>query len=396
MKDALEDIRVIDLSRHMSGPYAGAILADFGAEVIRVERPGGDEDRHFGFKAPSGDTWSFANRARNKKAVTINLRHAEGRKLIKGLVRKSDVVLENFAFRDKKKLGFDYETLKKINPGIILASVSAFGLSGPNVERVGFDPIAQAESGAMSMNGFPGGPPTRSATPWVDYATAIHTAFGIVTALRFRDITGKGQELDICLADVAGALMAVHGIYTEFEQEGIERPQMGNMSPYAYANTLEAQDGWVFISLTRDGIWKRFLKHAEMEHLAQDPRFLTDEDRANNRDMLEGIVAPWAKDKTVDEIIALMEKAVVPCARVNSISQAFSEKQLWERGILLDMEHEGNGKMATLGVVVKCSGSPGAVRRGMPLVGQHNREIFQGLLGYAGQDLERLKQDGVI
>lgn len=396
MNGALEDIRVIDLSRHLSGPYAGAILADFGAEVIRVERPGGDEDRHFGYEAPSGDTWSFANRARNKKAVTINLSHPEGREIIERLIKRSDVVLENFAMRDKKKLGFDYDTLKKINPRIILASVSAFGLTGPNVERVGFDPIAQAESGAMSFNGFPGTPPTRAAVPWVDYSTAIYTAFGIVMALRHRDKTGKGQVLDICLADVAAALVAVHGIYTEFEKEGIERPRMGNMSPYAWANTIQAKDGWVFISLTRNGIWKRFLRAAEMENLAQDLRFSSDEQRARNRDELEKIISLWAKNKTVGEIVATLEKAVVPCARVNTIKQAFNERQLWDREILLNMEHGGNGKMATLGVVVKCSETPGVVKRGMPLVGQHNREILQGLLGYTDQDFQSFEQEGII
>jgi crotonobetainyl-CoA:carnitine CoA-transferase CaiB-like acyl-CoA transferase len=396
MHGALEDIRVIDLSRHLSGPYAGAILADFGAEVIRVERPGGDEDRHFGYEAPSGDTWSFANRSRNKKAVTINLRHPQGKSILDELIKRSDVVLENFASRDKKKLGLDYDSLKKINPRIILASVSAYGLTGPNAQRVGFDPIAQAESGSMSLNGFPGNPPTRAGVPWVDYSTAIYAAFGIVMALRHRDRTGKGQVLDICLADVAAALVAVHGIFTEFEKEGIERPQMGNMSPYAYANTFQAEDGWVFISLTRDGIWKRFLKTAEMESLEQDPRFSSDEQRARNRDELDKIITPWVKKKTVEEIITTLEKAFVPCARVNTIKQAFHEKQLWDREVLLNMEHERNGKMATLGVVVKCSETPGAVKRGMPLVGQHNREIFQELLGYQDEDLNEFEREGVI
>jgi len=396
MKSVLEDIRVIDLSRHMSGPYASSILADFGAEVIRVERPGGDEDRHFGYQAPTGDSWSFANRARNKKAVTINLRHPRGKAILEQLIERSDVVLENFAMRDKKKLGLDYDSLKRINPKIILASVSAYGLTGPNVQRVGFDPIAQAESGAMSFNGFPGNPPTRNALPWVDYATAIYTAFGVMLALRNRDRTGKGQVVDLALADVAAALVAVHGIYTEFEKEGIERPQLGNMSPYAYANSFQAKDGWVFISLTRDGIWRRFLEAAGMESIARDPRFDSDEQRARNRDDLDKIIAPWVEKKTVDEIITILEKAVVPCARVNSVKQAFHERQLWDREILLDMEHHGIGRMATLGVVVKCSETPGKIRRGAPLVGQDNEEIYKNLLGYKNEDILTLKKETII
>lgn len=396
MKAVLEDIRVIDLSRHMSGPYAGAILADFGADVIRVERPGGDEDRHFGHEAPSGDTWSFANRTRNKRAITVNLKHPDGRKIMEQLIKHSDVVLENFAMRDKEKLGFDYETLKKINPRIILASISAFGLTGPNVERVGFDPVAQAESGAMSFNGFPGTPPTRAAVPWVDYSTAIHTAFGIVSAIRHRDRTGKGQVLDVCLADVAAALVAVHGIYTEYEKEGLERPQMGNRSPYAYANTFEAKDGWVFISLTREGIWKRFLKAADMESLADDLRFNSDESRARHSNVLDKTIAPWIHKHSGKEVIEILEKAFVPCALVNTIQQAFNEKQIWDREILVNMEHEQNGKMATLGVVVKCSETPGTIRRGMPLVGQHNKEILKDLLGFKDDDLKKFIQEGAI
>jgi len=396
MKCVLEDIRVIDLSRHMSGPYCSSILADFGAEVIRVERPGGDEDRHYGYRAPSGDSWAFINRTRNKKGVTLNLRSPRGKAIFEQMVERSDVVLENFAVRDKKKLGLDFDSLTKINPKIILASISAYGLTGPNVHRVGFDPIAQAESGAMSFNGYPGNPPTRSAVPWVDYSTAIYTAFGVMVALRHRDRTDIGQVVDVSLADVASGLVAAHGIYTEFEKEGIERPQLGNMSPYAYADSFRAKDGWVFISLTRDGIWRRFLKVAGIESLDQDPRFDSDEKRVRNRNDLDKVITPWVEKKTVDEIISILEKSFVPCARINSIKQAFRARHLWEREILFDMEHDGVGKVATLGVVVKCTETPGKIRRGGPQVGQDNENIYKGLLGYKDEDLSKLKQDGII
>ncbi|MGA2463239.1 MAG: CoA transferase [Thermodesulfobacteriota bacterium] len=396
MKSVLQGIRVIDLSRHMSGPYCSSLLADFGAEVIRVEQSGGDEDRRFGYLAPTGDSWAFLNRMRNKKSITMNLTHPMGKKMLSQLVEYSDVLLENFSVRDKKKLGLDFDSLKKVNPRIVLASISAYGLTGPNINRVGFDPIAQADSGAMSLNGLPGDPPTRAAVPWVDYSTAIYAAFGVMLALMHRNRTGKGQVVDVCLADVAAGLMALHGIYTEFEKEEIERQQMGNMSPYAYANSFKAKDGWVFISLTRDGVWRRFLKAAGIESLSDDPRFKSDEQRARNREYLDKIIKPWVEKKTAGEIVALLEKAAVPCGRVNTVKQAFHERQLKDREILLDMEHNGIGKVSTLGVVVKLSEVPGKIFRGAPLVGQDNEEILKTLLGYRDEDLLKFKQEGII
>jgi crotonobetainyl-CoA:carnitine CoA-transferase CaiB-like acyl-CoA transferase len=395
MSGVLKGIRVIDLSRHISGPYCSSLLADMGAEVIRVERPGGDEDRRFGYLSPSGDSYAFVNRMRNKKAITLSLDHLEGKEIFEKLVKSSDIILENFAMRDKEKLGLNFESLRKIKPSVILASISAFGSSGPNTQRIGFDPIAQAISGVMSFNGFPGNPPTRTAAAWVDYAAAIHTAFGILLALRHRDNTGKGQAVEVALADVAAGLVALHGIYTEFEKLGMERPQMGNVSPYAYANSFQARDGWIFISLTRDGVWRRFLKAAGMEDIAQDPRFTSDWERSKNREALDEIITPWVRSKTLQEIISILQKAGVPCARINTIPQAFSEPQYREREILINAEHPVIGSLSTLGVIIKLSETPGHVTRGAPLVGQDNDQIYRNL-GYTELELTRFKQIGII
>lgn len=396
MYSVLDGIRVIDLSRHISGPYCSSLLADMGAEVIRVELPGGDEDRHFGYLSPTGDSYAFVNRMRNKKAITLNLSNPEGKEIFKRLVKKSDIVLENFAMRDREKLELNFESLKKIKPSIILASISAFGLNGPNKHRIGFDPIAQAISGSMIFNGFPGNPPTRTAAAWVDYAAATHTAFGILLALRYRDQTKKGQVVDVALADVAAGLVALHGVYTEYEKMGIERPQTGNSSPYAFANLFQAHDGWIFISLTRDGVWKRFLKVAGMEEINNDPRFSSDWERAQNSEALNEIIAPWIAKKKVEEIVSLLGKAGVPCARINTIPQAISEPQYRDREILIDMEHPGCGIMNSLGIVVKFSETPGNIKRGAPLVGQNNEEVYKDILGYTDQQFLRFKHKGVI
>jgi len=392
----LDGIRVTDLSRHISGPYCSSLLADMGAEVIRVELPGGDEDRRFGYLSPSGDSYAFANRMRNKKAITLNLRTPDGRDIFERLVKNSDIVLENFAMRDRERLGMNFESLNRVKPSIILASISAFGLSGPNRHRIGFDPIAQAISGSMAFNGFPGNPPTRTAAAWVDYAAATHTAFGILVALRHRDRTGQGQVVDVALADVAAGLVALHGIYTEFEKLGVERPQTGNRSPYAFADSFRARDGWAFISLTRNGVWKRFLKVAGMEELGHDPRFDSDWNRSKNSDALNEIIAPWVAQKSVEEIISLLGKGGVPCARINTVDQAFSEPQYRDREILVDMVHPGTGTVSTLGIAVKLSATPGNIGRGAPLVGQDNEEVYRDLLGYTDEEISRFRQEGVI
>jgi len=396
MESALEGIKVLDLSRHIAGPYCSSLLADMGAEVIRIEVPGGDSDRRIGYLSPTGDSYAFINRMRNKKAITLNLRKDEGKEIFRRLVEKADIVLENYAVKDKERLGLTFESLLQINPSIILASVSAFGLTGPNTERIGFDPIAQAMAGALTINGFPGDPPVRSAVAWVDFATATHTAYGILLALRYRDHTGKGQRVDVSLADVAAGLMAIHGIYTEYEKTGVERPQTGNMSPYSFSDTFQARDGWVFISLTRDGVFKRFLRAAGMEETGSDPRFGSDWKRAQNKDALYRLIAPWVEDKRAAEVVSILERAKVPCSEINSVKKAFSEPQYRDRDILMDVEHPGAGKLSTLGTLVKLTETPGKIKSGTPPVGQNNEEIYKDLLGLTDLEFSGLKRDNII
>jgi crotonobetainyl-CoA:carnitine CoA-transferase CaiB-like acyl-CoA transferase len=188
----------------------------------------------------------------------------------------------------------------------------------------------------------------------------------------------------------------LHGIYAEYEKEGVDRPQMGNRSPYAYANSFQAEDGWVFVSITRNGVWRRFLKAAGMEEVGKDPRFKSDWERSRNSDPLDELITPWISSKKVEEIISLLEKAGVPCARVNTISQACSEPQYREREIFVDMEHGGTGKIPTLGVILKLSETPGNIRKGAPAVGEDNGFVYRELLGYEDSELVQLKQEGII
>lgn len=398
MNSPLEGTRVLDLSHHISGPYCGAILADMGAEVIRIEVPGGDPERIYGPLSPRGDSYIYVNRARNKKTITLNLRNEKGQEIFKRLVEKSDIVLENNTLRDKQRLGLNFESLSKINGSIIIASISAFGLTGPNKNRTGFDPTAQSMAGLMSFNGFPGDPPIRTAVAWVDYATALHMACGILLALRYRDVTGKGQTVDVCLADIAAGLGALHGVYTEYEQLGIERKQSGNVSPYSFSDTFEAKDGgWVFISLTRNSIFNRFIKTLGIEdEIDGDPRFESDMKRMENNKALYEVIAPWVAERTVPEVVSALEAAKVPCSVVNTVGQAFSEPQFNEREILVDIEHKGAGKMKTLGTLIKLSESPGKIKCGAGIIGQDNTEIYKNFLGLSETEISALQEEGVI
>lgn len=395
MKSILDDIRVLDMGRFLAAPYCGQLLADMGAEVIRIERPDGEWDRTLGaYPSPNGDTYQFIARARNKKCITLDSRTPNGRELLSELVKRSDVVLENFGNEAKKAMGVDYETLKRVNPRIILTSVSAFGLNGPYASRLGMDGVAQAMSGAMSCSGFPGNPPTKSHVSWVDYATATHAALATVSALRHRDRTGEGQLIDISLFDVAVNCVTLQGMAGEYQAAGLLRPQMGNGSAAGYSDCVRAKDGWVMF-ITHGTIWRRFLKVIGMETLSSDPRFQADT-RAKHHEELSRIVSPWFADRTADEIVQRMEVIGVPCGRVNNIAEMMADPQVMARDMLIEVEHVPGEKVAAGGVVLKFSETPGRVQRGAPLLGQHNEEIYCGLLGFTPQQLMEMERQKVV
>jgi len=395
MRLILDGIRVLDLGRFLAAPYCSLLLADMGAEVIRIERPGGEWDRTLGaYPAPNGDTYMFMSRARNKKCITLDFHTPRGREILGELVRLSDVVIENFGTGAKKAIGVDYESLKQFNPKIILTSVSAFGLNGPYARRLGMDGVAQAMSGAMSCSGFPGSPPTKLHASWVDYSTATHAALGTVLALYHRDRTGMGQMLDVSLFDVAVNCITLQGMVGEYKMAGLLRPQMGNGSAAGYSDCLKAKDGWVMF-ITHGTIWRRFLKLIDMPELADDPRF-KEQERAKHHEELGRIISPWFAERSVKEIIDLMENANVPCGVVNSVADVIDDPQVKAREMLVDVEHVPGTMIPAGGVVIKLSETPGQIKRGAPLLGQDNSEIYRELLGFTEQQLAELKTDKII
>ncbi len=400
MKRVLDDIRVLDFGRFIAGPYCGMMLADMGAEVIRIERPGGEEDRTIGLIGPNGQNMSYPSYARNKTGITLNLMNKEdekSRKVLADLVKTVDVVLYNFSPNAAKLMGLTYEELVAIKPDIIVAAVSSYGSTGPYRNRVGFDFLAQAMSGAMALGGFPDLPPQRSHLPFCDFSTALNATIGILLALRHRDQTGEGQMVDLALLQTAVSFTAPQ--ISEAEVLGRLRPRVGNRAPYLGPSDLyKCKDGYVFIATIMDTLWQRLAKAIGHEELLDDPDLHNDLGRYENREKIDPLVAEYTASHTTDEVIAVMEENRIPCARYLELDEVSKDPHVQERGMIeyIDMEEPGLENIPVCGIPIKLSKTPGRVDRRAPRVGEHNREIYQDLLGYSDEDLDELEESGVI
>ncbi|RLC70785.1 MAG: CoA transferase, partial [Chloroflexi bacterium] len=394
MAKPLEGIRVLDLCRYLAGPFCCLLLAGMGAEVIKIDRPGGEPDRMLGPFAPNGQNFGTLSLARNKKSITLNLRSARGMEIFRGLVKRSDIVTDSFSPTAKQALGLDYPTIREINPAIIAASISGFGQYGPYSERRCFDPIAQAMSGAMSMCGFPGDPPTRCQVPYVDFSTGLYAALGILLALRHREKTGRGQEVDISLMDTALSFTA-HAL-AEYKLLGEKYEQIGNHSRYNASDLFRAKDGWVFISLVSNPLWQRFLQATGMEELQSDPRFSDDLARYQNRDVLDPIIGGWVAQRTVKEAMDILEKVGVPCGPVKAVTELLDDPHVQARETVVDVDCPQIGKVPLFGMAIKLSETPGDLKTPAPLLGEHNEEVYCGLLGFGREELAELEREKVI
>ena len=396
MEKVLTGVRVLDFSRWFAGPYTATLLAAMGAEVIRVERPAGEEERNFGPYAPNGESMLTLVTLQNRRGITLDPLSDKGRGIVEQLVRKSDVVLHSYVSGSPEESLLSYDSLTQFNPAIIVAKVSGFGSTGPYAQRPCFDTIAQALSGAMSYTGFPETAPTRSGYAWVDFSTGSHTALGIMFALYHRQRTGKGQFIDVALLDVAVSCVAGLAVAAEYKVSGIIRGRQGNASYYNFTNCLRAKDGWVMLGTSGNPIWRRFLRAIGREDFKEDPRFKNDRLRYENRQAIQSVVEEWLKDKTVDEAIKILEQARVPCSRVNNIAEMVNDPQVAAREMLIGLEYPGIGQVPLPGVVIKMSGTPGAIERPAPVAGEHNEEVYSSLLGFTPEQLQQLKAEGVI
>jgi crotonobetainyl-CoA:carnitine CoA-transferase CaiB-like acyl-CoA transferase len=397
MTKALEGIRVLDFGRVIASAYCGTLLADMGAEVIKVERPGGEFDRKLGPFTPGGRAIVYdLITPRNKKSITLNTRHPRGLKLLDDLVKHTNIIISGFTPRGNKIMGLEYERLKQINPGIILVAISGYGQKGPYADRPAFDAIAQAESGAMSYTGFPGGPPTRAAAPYADFSTAILGAFGAVLALRHQERTGTGQLVDVCLLDSAFVCVAGMGVVAEYTMLDHIRQPVGNHSFYNFTDGFEAKDGWVMISVIGNEIWHRFAGLLEREDWVTDERFRDDNRRYLNRDLIRPVVSGWVADHTASEVVEMLEKQRVPCGRVNTAEDIVNDPHIKAREMLIHMPDSETGTVPMPGIPVKLSETPGKIETRAPDLGEHNEAVYGQLLDLSREELESMENAGII
>ena len=387
MAGCLDGIKVLDLGRYQAGPRCAMVLGDLGAEVIKVEAPGGDESRGLG-----SVYWSVYNRG--KKSITLNLRSAQGIAILKSLVPKVDMLLQNFRPGVMDSMGLGYDVLKQLNRGLILINVSGFGQEGPYRDRPAYDPIGQAMSGLMGFTGFPDGPPIMTNSPIIDRITALHATIGALGALHRRDMTGEGQALDVCLLDTGYTLMEIP--IAQYLLSGKEPQRRGNApGGLAPCNTYQAKDGWVYILAVPQHMWGRFCRGIGREDLIDDEHYSSIPGRASHADEVNALVEGWIKDKTVAEVVQILEQAEVPVGPVHSISQAAQDPHLWERKMLVEIEDKEKGKTYVPGLTVKFSDTPGKIGP-IPQPGEHNSQVYCEWLGHAEADMTRWREEGVI
>jgi crotonobetainyl-CoA:carnitine CoA-transferase CaiB-like acyl-CoA transferase len=390
----LAGIRVIDFGRFIAGPYCAMLLADMGADVVRVDRRQGSEDRYTGPVTEDGEGGGFISINRNKRSLTLDTSKPGASEIIAKLVKGSDVVVANLPVAVLRKMGLDYETLRALNRGIILARISTFGPDGPYANRLGFDTIAQAMSGAMSLTGFPGAP-IRDIVPFEDYGTALHTAFGVMVALYHRARTGEGQVVDGSL--LATGVTYMQALLAERNIKGIERRQQGNAGFYsAPADTYRTRDGWVVVQTIGGDMFARWARLVGREELVGDPRFGDDLSRADNRETLTEAMSAWLATRTTAEAIAELQAARVPAGPVLGLDDVLEDPQVKARELLKYVEYPGASKPVPLAnTAVRLSATPGCIRHRAPKLGEHTCEVLREL-GYSDSDVGALRAAGVV
>jgi len=396
----LEGVRVIELGQLLAGPFAGRLLGDLGAEIIKVEPPGKpDPIREWGKARYEGRSLWWPVQSRNKKCVTLNLRHEKGQALLLRLVEHADVVIENFRPGTLEKWGLGYDRLSEINPRIVLARVSGYGQTGPYAERAGFASVSEAMGGIRYISGFPGQPPPRMHISLGDSLAGMFAAQGILSALYWRDALGGGlgQVVDVSLMESSFALL--ESTVPEYDRLGIVRgPQGTNLKGVAPSNIFRSSDDhWMVIAANADNVFRRLCEAMGRPELADDPRYATHYARGDNQEEIEEIVADWAGERTAKEIDEQLNAAGVICGPIYTIADIFEDPQFQAREMLLKHEDPEFGEYVGPGIVPKLSRTPGAVRWSAPWQeGSHNREVYGDLLGLSDDELAALADEGVL
>jgi formyl-CoA transferase len=396
MAMALEGVRVLDFTQYLSGPHCTSVLSELGAEVIKIEMPGkGEPERVAMPLTPKRESYQFLSYNRGKKSVTLNLKDAKGAEIARKLAAKVDILVENFAPGGMDRLGLGYEAMSRINPRIIYASISGFGQTGPRRNDVSYDVVAQAMGGLMSVTGYPGGEPLKAGISLGDYMGGYNGVIAILAALHYRTVTGEGQAIDISMQD--GIWAMVFPDRADYFDTHIVPGRIGNrLSSSAPFGAYNAKDGYVVICTITDPQWQKVLQAMGREDLIGEQRYATRENRARNMEEVDGLVQAWCKGKTVEEIFAVLKKSGVPCSPLPTFDQVANDPHLLSRDMIVEVEQPTSGKVKLSGSVYKMSKTPGNRKMTVPAAGEHNREVYGGLLGIDEEEIRKLTEASII
>jgi len=399
----LTSIRILDITRALAGPYCTMMLGDLGADVIKVERPvSGDETRGWGppfvgkaYGPYPGESAYFIAANRNKRSITVNIQSKEGQEIVRKLAGVSDVLVENYRTGDLDKLGLGYNDLHSLHPRLIYCSVSGYGRTGPYADRPGYDAIIQGEGGMMSITGPVEGPPSRVGIPITDITSGMFASTAILAALRARDLTGEGQLVDISLFDAHIALLT--NVASNYLVGGQTPPRLGNAHPNLVPyDSFRARDGWFILGVANEKQWGQLCGMLARPDLKADERFASNGKRVTNRAVLVDELNKAFAQKDVDDWLADLVKAGLPCGRINSVPEVFAHPQAQARDMILETDHASAGTVKLPGFPYKFSGTPAEIQKPPPMLGQHTEEVLTSLLGYSSAGVEELKERGAV
>lgn len=402
MPKALENIKILDLGHVLAAPFCTMILADMGAEVIKIEPPIGDDSRQFGpfVKEAGGEgkqSGYFISINRNKKSVCLNLKKPKGKALFMEMVKRADVVVENFRPTTMKKLGLSYEDLKAVNPSIIYCSICGFGHDAlpEHAEKPAYDMVAQAYSGLMSITGLKDCAPCRVGTSVGDIVAGHQAAIGILSALHYRNLTGKGQSVDISMVD--GLVYIMENAIARYTIDGEVPEPLGSAHPTITPfQAFETKDSWIITPIGNDALWKGFCQALGMEELTEDPRFATNPARTDNKGILEPILAEAMKARTTADWMEVFKAHRLPYSPINTVEQVVADEQLNYRKMIAEIDQPGVGPMKIIGSPFHLTETPGVVDAPAPLLGEHTDTVLGALLGMKVEEVQALREKGVL
>jgi len=392
----LDGIKVLDLTRVLAGPYCTMLLADMGADVVKVERPGaGDDTRAFGPPFVNGESAYFMSINRNKRSLTLNLKEDKARQILRQLLETIDVVVENFRPGTMESFGFGYEAVHDFNPGLVFCSISGYGHTGPDADLPGYDLIIQGEGGAASLTGDTEGPPYKVGNSQADIVAGMMAFQGILLALLARNQSGTGQKIDISMLDCQVAMLTYQaGIYFA---TGESPTRLGNQHPTITPyETYRCKDGFINLACGNDNMWRTFCRVIGQEEWTEDPRFRTNADRVGHRRQLAALLEPVILQKTTQEWIDQLRQNGLPCGPIQTVGQVCEDPQVIARDMIVPLDHPTAGPIRVTGVPIKLSDTPGEIHSAPPTLGQHTTEVLGDWLQINATEAEALHQDGVV